>query len=132
MSWFKPKLGTILTTHFTVQEAICKHCGRIPDLEAVLKTAQWMEQVRHEVYEGRIVHVLSWCRCPEHNAAVGGVSDSFHMKAMAVDHVVKDLTPVQAYSRVLKFQGKGKLVGGAGKYRGFCHIDRGPARRWSG
>lgn len=129
--WIKAPSG-LITPHFSFIELACRHCGKIPGVEVVRATAEWLERVRHEVFEDRPLHISSGCRCPEHNAAVGGASDSFHMKGMATDVTVKDLAPREVHARAAKFQGKGKLIGGLGKYRGFCHIDRGPARRWSG
>lgn len=124
MSWEQPPEGPI-TEHFDWREAACRHCGRVPDREAVEQTAKMMEAVREKL-GGRPVKVLSWCRCPVHNAAVGGAPDSFHKTGQAVDFVVKGLTPGQVQAMLAGH------VGGMGKYKGFTHIDRGPTRRWTG
>lgn len=124
MSWVKPPEGQI-TTHFSWAEAACRCCGRVPSVAAVRETAAMMEEVREQL--GAVpVKVYSWCRCPAHNAAVGGASDSFHTKAMAVDFGVKALTPRQVQARLKAHNG------GLGRYPGFTHVDRGPKRRWSG
>lgn len=69
--------------------------------------------------------ILSWCRCPDHNAEVGGVSNSYHLRGLAVDFTVRNMSPQQV-RKVLK-----DWPGGLGAYKGFTHIDLGPYRRWT-
>jgi hypothetical protein len=128
--WQPPHYG-LITPHFSWTEACCRHCGRIPDAAAVQETAEWMESVRAAL-GGRIIHVNSWCRCPVHNLAVGGAPNSYHLRGWAVDITVHGLTPAQTHAACAKHQGAGKLIGGLGRYKSFCHVDRGPARRWNG
>lgn len=47
------------------------------------RVATGMEEVR--LLLGGPIHVNSWYRCPELNAAIGGSKTSAHMKALAVD-----------------------------------------------
>lgn len=122
----------LITPHFSWIEAACRHCGRIHSRESVERTAIWMERVREEVYQGRVVHVNSWCRCEVHNRAVGGATNSQHKLGTAVDHIARGLSVEEAYRECLKHQGEGKLIGGLGHYPSFVHADRGPARRWEG
>lgn len=130
LPWRQAPPGPI-TEHFSWGEAACNHCGRIPDVASVEKTAEWLEEVRAALGNRPLI-VNSWCRCPTHNANVGGALHSFHVKGWAVDIVADGLTPAQTHARLRTIQGKGKLVGGLGRYASFCHVDRGPARRWEG
>ncbi len=123
--WVKPPEGP-LTAHFDWYEAVCRHCGKVSDVEAVRKTANWMEDVR-ELLGDRPIKVLSWCRCPVYNERVGGAKNSYHLKGMAVDIAVKGLTPLQVQARLA---GQ-KIIGGLGSYPGFTHIDRNGKRQWS-
>jgi len=128
--WKRPPYQKI-TEHFHwATEAACKHCGRVPDLEVVRETAEWLETVR-EALGGLPVHVNSWCRCEEHNAAVGGAPNSYHVKGMAVDITVRGYSPRETWRLCRELQKKG-LIGGLGKYASFTHIDRGPKRSWDG
>lgn len=125
MSWILTPPGQI-TQHFSHIEAACHCCGRIVSREAVLKAAQMMEAVRAKL-GGKPIKVLSWCRCPRHNAKVGGASDSFHMKGLAVDFTCKHLTPAEVQDALKDH------LGGLGSYLGFTHIDcRGKRARWTG
>ena len=124
MSWIRPPEGQI-TENFSWAEAACRCCGRTVELAAVLDTALMMEKIRERL--GNVpIKVLSWCRCPSWNSTVGGASNSFHIKGMAVDFAVKGLSPRQVQARLKNHDG------GCGAYLGFTHLDRGPKRRWSG
>lgn len=133
--WVDAPRGQI-TDHFSWEEAACKHCGKVPSVKAVEATAVWLERVR-DALGGRPIHVNSWCRCEEHNTAVGGVPSSLHKLGWAVDMTVEGMTPgeVQAachnLQRTPQHRGDG-WVGGLGSYATWTHIDRGKTRSWSG
>jgi len=129
--WVTPP-NKLITPHFHYAEAVCRHCGKVPTLEVVQNTARWLERVRSEVFNDRICHINSWCRCPVHNAAVGGAEHSLHMRGWATDLTVRGLSPTAVWKLARAHQGEGELIGGLGKYVSFTHIDRGPARRWTG
>lgn len=125
MSWIITPPGQI-TEHFAWNEADCRCCQRIHSREAVLKAAHMMEEVRGRLGD-KPIKVLSWCRCPRHNAKVGGAADSFHMKGLAVDFVVKGMTPAEVAAGLKDHDG------GLGAYPGFVHLDcRGKRARWTG
>lgn len=128
--WKKPP-HKLITPHFHwMTEAACKHCGRVPGLEVVQETAEWLERLR-EGLGGFPLHVTSWCRCPVHNQAVGGAPQSYHVKGMAVDFVVRGLTLLETQKRCRQLWVQGK-IGGLGIYTGWTHADRGTTRRWEG
>lgn len=68
-----------LSAHFVVAEVACHHCGhaygRRELLAALEKLRDWVGPIRLE----------DAYRCPEHNAAVGGASDSMHLYGLACD-----------------------------------------------
>ena len=70
-----------MSEHFTAEEFAC-HCGcgfdtPVPELVEVL------ELIRFSINEP--VYLNSCCRCPDHNAAVGGSRQSWHMQGQAAD-----------------------------------------------
>ena len=104
------------TPHFNSEEFECRcGCGRA-DMD--MQFVEWLEQVR--VRAGIPFFITSGFRCPSHNAAVGGVPNSAHMRGTAVDirvngggqrhSIVKAAMSYDAYG-----------VGVAG---GFIHLDR--------
>jgi uncharacterized protein YcbK (DUF882 family) len=128
--WKKPP-DKFATPHFHfVREIACNHCGRVPDIAECRLTAEWLEEVR-EALGGLPIHVNSWCRCPEYNAAIGGAPGSYHMRGMAVDITVRGYSPRETWRLCKELQKQG-LVGGLGRYKSFTHVDRGERRNWNG
>jgi zinc D-Ala-D-Ala carboxypeptidase len=119
-----------MTKHFTIEEARCNHCGALPPMVTIEKTAEWLERIR-VVLGNQPMHINSWYRCPVWNARVGGVSDSEHLKGYAVDFTVKGLTPRQVQAKLRPLVGT--LIGGLGCYKGFTHVDRRQGKAiWNG
>lgn len=129
MSWVTPP-NMDLTEHFRSVEAVCKHCGQVPSIRIIQETADWLEIVRAAL-GGYVMHITSWCRCVPHNMAVGGAPNSYHIKGMAVDFVLRGLSLTETKRRVKALQRAG-TVGGVGTYSSWCHIDLGPRRNWNG
>lgn len=76
-------------------------------------------------FERRVI-VTSGCRCPQHNAAVGGSPRSQHLFARASDVVVEGIDPGLVYELLDQWG-----VPGLGRYKTFTHVDtrtNGPAR----
>lgn len=74
------------------------------------------------------VTITSGCRCPEHNAAVGGAPNSQHVLGRAADIVVEDAAPLEVY-RFLAARYGNRF--GFGLYERWIHVDTrtdGPAR----
>lgn len=60
-----------------------------------------------EVIRGKFnqpITINSACRCESHNANVGGAKASYHLKGLAADIVVKDVSPEDVYNFVCTYQ----------------------------
>ncbi len=66
--------------HFRAEEFVCKHCKEVY-IDSFL--VEVVEQIRREL--GRPVVITSAYRCPEYNAAIGGVKNSAHTRGYALD-----------------------------------------------
>lgn len=86
-----------------------------------------LENIR-EAAGGKAVTINSGYRSPEHNAAVGGVSNSQHVKGTAADIVVADTDPLTV-GQIAEYYLNTK--GGIGVYKSFTHVDtRATRSRW--
>lgn len=76
--------------------------------------------------------ISSGYRSPEQNEAVGGKSQSYHMKGMAVDFYVPGMTTKQVRDVIETLISQRKIKqGGIGKYNTWVHYDiRGTKARW--
>ena len=76
--------------------------------------------------------INSGYRSPEHNKAVGGAPNSYHVKAMASDIRTHKHSPQQLASIILKLMNEGKMKkGGLKAYNSFVHYDiRGAHKTW--
>lgn len=124
-----------LTRHFSLWEFRSRDGAEMPEAVAykVLKTAEMLESIRAAVAAAAEcelpIDVLSGYRSPKHNADVGGVPNSYHLRGMAADIAVRDMRPVAVQNLCLTLQKRG-VVGGVGVYDGFTHVDWGLARVW--
>jgi uncharacterized protein YcbK (DUF882 family) len=121
-----------LTKNFSLGEFACKDGTPVPPeyIPNVKKLAENLQVIRDNI--NRPIQILSGYRSPAWNKKVGGKTKSYHMKAMAGDLAVKDMTPKQLHKVIMKLIDEGKIKnGGVGLYPGFVHYDVGPAnRRW--
>ena len=78
-----------ITEHFKVKEFACKDESPIVFVDEYL--AVLLEILRKTIKKPVII--TSGYRTPEHNKKVGGAKYSFHMRGMAADITVKDMTP---------------------------------------
>ena len=109
--------------YFTMNEFEC-HCGcRMPD-SARANVVALVEQVFDPVREryGKPICVNSGYRCARHNAAVGGVAGSQHMRGEAADiccsdneRLAKIIEENGRYDQLIRYMGPG------GKIR-FIHV----------
>lgn len=114
---------TRLSPHFVRAEFACK-CGCGFDT-ADAATLEILDAVR--THFGQPVIINSGCRCPAHNAAVGGAANSQHVFGRAADirvrYVGSDL--------VADWVAANFPTASIGRYATFTHIDTrtgGPAR----
>lgn len=107
----------MLSEHFSESEMSCHHCGQLPadGISGVLLDG--LERLRTIV--GKPIYVTNAYRCPEHNAAVGGVSNSQHVHGTAADIYV-DGMGVWELANICK-----QIFDGVGEYYGqeFVHVD---------
>ena len=85
-----------LTANFRRSEFCCRcGCGFCDiDMEVV----QALQDLRDLL--GKPIHVLSGCRCPAHNVAVGGAGGSQHLLGKASDITIRDMSPGEVYNYV--------------------------------
>ena len=114
--------GSYASRYFAPEETAC-HCGcGTNNVNPLL--LQKLDKMRDMI--GGPLSLNSCVRCPAHNAAVGGVADSQHVKGNAADVAVPDYphchTPEQLawYAEHIGFDGIGIYPPGKGN---FVHVD---------
>lgn len=116
--------------HFRREEFGCKckgKCGGFP-MEPDRALVTLLDEIRAEL--GKPIFINSAIRCPEHNSAVGGVTNSQHLLGKAADIRAPEISP-----ETLAALAEKKLTGrgGIGVYDNFVHIDvRDAKARWRG
>lgn len=121
-----------LSTNFSLNE-FASADGKIPSGEVLKNLTELAKQL--EVLRSHIklpIRVTSGFRSREHNAKIGGATNSFHVLGMAADIQVRGLTPVQVAHAIELLIKEGKMKeGGIGIYRTWVHYDhRGTKARW--
>lgn len=114
------------TEHFKVSEFACKcGCGKQDIDQRVINMA---ETIRLAL--GVPVKINSGCRCPAHNAKVGGVKNSKHVLGKAAD-LSCSLGSAKMFETVKNLHAEGKLpeLDYCIKYKTFIHIDCGGKRK---
>jgi len=90
--------------------------------ECIKEVANQLQVIRDHI--GRPITVNSGYRSPKHNKAIGGASNSFHMKGMAADIRVDGMSPKELAAIVTALIIEGKITpGGVGLYNTFVHYD---------
>lgn len=107
---------------FSPREIACKGTGSLLVDETALDKLQ---ELRDKL--GIPMLVTSAYRAPEHNRAVGGAKNSYHMKGVAFDIRMENHDPhaFELMARDVGFRGVGYYT-----KQGFMHIDLGPERKW--
>ena len=124
-----------LTENFSKKEFECK-CGcEMPssvfyEIESLAENLQ----ILRERFKAPI-QINSAYRCPSHNKAIGGVSNSQHILGKASDIVIEGFTPNEVANTIenmLRNEYNPNLnIGGLGRYNTFTHIDiRDYMARW--
>lgn len=131
---FKEEMHMKIGKYFDEHEFAC-HCDRHgvdaeghPILDYIIdkRLVDVLDRIRERL--GVPITVNSGYRCPEHNAEVGGVSDSQHVLGTAAD-ITYDGIDIDRLAEIAEECG----ADGIGKYyyQDFVHIDvRGYAARW--
>lgn len=112
-----------LTKNFNSDELDCK-CTRDDclvtkiDLDHIVN----LQKLRDSIGP---LKITSGYRCPEHNKAIGGASNSKHMQGLATDLQSKRLSPKEVADSSEGFNG-------LGRYKTFTHVDsrEGLKARW--
>jgi uncharacterized protein YcbK (DUF882 family) len=121
-----------LTENFKLKEFQSKDGAPMPQevFENIVKLANQLQFLRNHLKNP--IKINSAYRSPEHNARVGGVPNSQHVKGKAADIVVKGMSTVELYNTVEKLISSGDMLeGGLGLYDSFVHYDiRGERKRW--
>lgn len=103
--------------YFGAEETEC-HCGcGFNNPSPIL--LRYLDRLREKV--GAPVTLTCVCRCPEHNAEVGGVSNSQHLLGAAADVVVPDGMTVDELADIsldIGFDGVGRYYKDE-----FVHVD---------
>ena len=114
--------------YFDTKEFESKDGAKSPYGETVVKPelVHLLNRIREKW--GRPIIVTSAYRSPQHNAAVGGVANSYHVQGLAADirpENLEDLDELQDLCLELVSNG------GVGLYGTFVHVDaRGRKARW--
>ena len=107
--------------HFSFDECACKHCGKDWTAPRLITLA---EKIRSALGDRPMIPT-SVCRCREHNAAVGGASDSQHMYGRAMDFYINGMS-TEAIFEALKALSRCEVLPslhGLGVYDNWVHID---------
>lgn len=108
--------------YFSMSEFACKHCGQLPPNGMNIALLEALDKLR-EAW-GAPVYISSAFRCPEHNAAVGGVLGSEHTKGVAADIYVDGGSA--EYERFLQLIKDLHIFDAIGEYHSsmFTHVDQ--------
>lgn len=103
-----------LTKNFHLSEMECK-CGKCQITIVNMNHMKKLQEMRD--YFGKPIYINSGYRCPSHNIAEGGASDSEHLKG-ATDITVRGIKPSEMVRKALEMN-----FGGVGSYKTFTHLD---------
>lgn len=109
--------------NFTRPEFAC-NCGCGFDT-VDYKLVEFLDEIR-EHFDAKVT-VSSGCRCPTHNASVGGAKKSWHMQGRAADIVVEGIPPAIIAALAVQMH-----VPGVGEYATFTHLDTRSGAKWRG
>ena len=121
-----------ITNNFSLEEFECK-CGcKMPEFvkKNIIELAENLQVIRDVVGKLNLTNAY---RCKEHNADVGGATNSQHLKGKAADVKSKEYDVLEV-SKIIEGLIKSEKIeqGGIGIYNTFTHYDiRGARARWS-
>jgi uncharacterized protein YcbK (DUF882 family) len=121
-----------LTKNFSLEEFKCKDGSDIPNnaLSNIIELAKNLQVLRDAL--GKSITITSGYRSQKHNAKIGGVKNSQHVKGTASDIKVKGMTAKEVALVIEGLIASGKMKeGGIGIYPTWVHYDiRGVKKRW--
>jgi uncharacterized protein YcbK (DUF882 family) len=121
-----------LTKNFSLEEFKCKDGSDIPNnaLSNIIELAKNLQVLRDAL--GKTITITSGYRSQKHNAKIGGVKNSQHVKGTASDIKVKGMTAKEVALVIEGLIASGKMKeGGIGIYPTWVHYDiRGVKKRW--
>lgn len=108
--------------YFDMSEFACKHCGRLPENGMSPALLEALDKLR-EAWGGPIIVSSGW-RCKEHNAEIGGVSNSQHTLGTAAD--IYTVGGYNEYRQLLQLARDMRLFDASGEYNTsmFIHLDQ--------
>lgn len=114
-----------MAKYFSEREFACHHCWQLPKGGLEPNLIRILDEARERA--GVPIIVSSGYRCLEHNRAIGGAAQSYHMRGMAADVYSNDISSDELHEVIYKvMQGLG-IKGGHQYYppgRGdFVHVD---------
>ena len=117
-----------MAKYFSDEELACRCCGELPPDGMDERLLDVLDAMRETV--GGPLQLSCAYRCPSHNAEVGGVPNSQHVRGTAADVLCPDGVSVEELANIAEECG----ADGIGRYynSGFVHVDtRGYAARWT-
>jgi uncharacterized protein YcbK (DUF882 family) len=121
-----------LTKNFTKAEFESKDGAPMPleVLQNIKTLAGQLQIIRDEI--GKPITITSGYRSPQHNKAINGAKDSYHVRGMAADITAAGLSPIELRNVIKKLMDEGKIkAGGLKAYKSWVHYDfRGNYTTW--
>ena len=114
----------VLTKNFNSSEFACKDGTIVPSalLSNLRELAENLQVLRGAL--GVPITIQSGFRSISHNRKIGGRSQSYHLRAMAADIVVKGYTSDRVYRKILDLIKDGRMkAGGLHCYPTWVHYD---------
>lgn len=99
--------------NFKPKEIACKGTGKLLVHE---RSMDMLQELRYGI--GLPFYINSGYRSPEHNTAVGGAKNSFHMRGMAFDINLRNLNRDELVRMAVEIGFRG-----IGYYNSFQHVD---------
>lgn len=120
-------MSDMVSPHFSRKELSSRDGAKSPYVSEVQpELLILLERVREAWAKPVIVNCAY--RSPKHNAEVGGVPNSYHVKGLAADIRPQDLADLPKFQALCA---ELNADGGVGLYDTFCHVDaRGSTARW--
>lgn len=118
-----------ISEHLTLGEVMDNRSGATPLCGISPRTLEAFEWIR-KALGGKPLSIASGYRTTATNAAVGGATESFHLRGRALDIIIPPRQMRAALEAAERFFGK---AGGIGTYSRHIHVDDRPERaRWKG